>query len=66
MEFFDLHGYGPGEVASWLADTGLVACGRHASLEEVESKLPVLAAEARVLGWRRLVVQWVDPADARA
>ena len=40
VEFFDLHGHGPGEVASWLADTGLVACGRHASLEAVESELP--------------------------
>ena len=47
VEFFDLHGHGPGEVASWLADTGLVACGRHASLEAVESELPALAAEAQ-------------------
>ena len=31
---------------SWLADTGLVACGRHASLEAIESELPALAAEA--------------------
>jgi sugar phosphate isomerase/epimerase len=61
VEFFDLHGHGPGEVASWLADTGLVACGRHASLEAVESELPALAAEAQVLGWRRLVVGWIDP-----
>ena len=61
VEFFDLHGHGPGEVASWLADTGLVACGRHASLEAVESELPALAAEAQTLGWRRLVVGWVDP-----
>ena len=66
VEFFDLHGHGPGEVASWLADTGLVACGRHASLEAVESDLPALASEAQTLGWRRLVVGWVDPSLARA
>ena len=62
VELFDLHGHEPGEVASWLADTGLVACGRHASLDTIESQLPALAAEAEALGWRRLVVSWVDPA----
>jgi sugar phosphate isomerase/epimerase len=63
VELFDLHGHQPDEVASWLVDTGLVACGRHASLEAVESQLPVLAAEARTLGWRRLVISSVDPAE---
>lgn len=61
VELFDLHGHEPGEVASWLADTGLVACGRHASLDAIESQLPALATEAQTLGWRRLVVSWVDP-----
>ena len=63
VELFDLHGHEPDEVASWLADTGLVACGRHASLDAVESELPALAAEARTLGWRRLAVSWVDPSE---
>ena len=63
VELFDLHGHEPDEVASWLADAGLVACGRHASLDAVESQLPELAAEARTLGWRRLVVSWVDPSE---
>jgi sugar phosphate isomerase/epimerase len=62
VEIFDLHGHEPGEIASWLADTGLVACGRHATLDTIESQLPALAAEAEALGWRRLVVSWVDPA----
>jgi sugar phosphate isomerase/epimerase len=61
VEIFDLHGHQPHEVASWLADTGLVACGRHATLDAVESQMSTLAAEARMLGWRRLVVAWVDP-----
>ena len=61
VELFDLHGHEPGEVASWLADTGLVACARHAALAAIESQLPELAAEAQALGWRRLVVSWVDP-----
>ena len=55
----------PAEVARVLDDTGLVACGRHASLEAIESELPELAAEAAELGWRRLVVSWVDPVRAR-
>ena len=44
-------------------DLGLVAVGRHARLEEIETKLPELAAEARVLGWRRLAVSWVHPSE---
>jgi len=61
VEIFDLHGHEPEEVASWLADTGLVACSRHATLDAVESQMSALAAEARVVGWRRLVVAWVHP-----
>jgi sugar phosphate isomerase/epimerase len=63
VELFDLHGHAPDEVASWLADTGLVAVGRHASLDAIESDLAALAAEARTLGWRRLSVSWVDPSE---
>jgi sugar phosphate isomerase/epimerase len=63
VELVGLHGHEPEDVASWLADTGLVACGRHASLDVIESELPALAAEARTLGWRRLVVSWVDPSE---
>jgi sugar phosphate isomerase/epimerase len=62
VELFDLHGRDPAEVARMLHATGLVACGRHASLEAIESGLPELAGEAAELGWRRLVVGWVDPA----
>ena len=63
VELFDLHGHEPGRVASWLGDLGLVACGRHARLEEIEQDLPALAAEAELLGWKRLVVSWVAPAE---
>lgn len=61
VELFDLHGHEPDAVAAWLAETGLVACGRHAGLEVIESQLPDLAAEARALGWRRVSVSWVAP-----
>lgn len=63
VELHDLYGHEPEEVASWLAGNGLVACGRHAQLDVIESDLPALAAEARTLGWRRLAVSWVDPAE---
>jgi sugar phosphate isomerase/epimerase len=63
VEIFDLHGHEPEAVAAWLSDTGLVASSRHASLAAVESDMSALAAEARVLGWRRLVVAWVDPSE---
>jgi sugar phosphate isomerase/epimerase len=63
VELFDLHGRTSAEVARLLDETGLVACARHASLDAIESALPELAAEADALGWRRLVVSWVDPAS---
>jgi sugar phosphate isomerase/epimerase len=61
VELFDLHGARPLDVAAWLDENALVACGRHASLDAIEGSLPELAEEARALGWRRLVVSWIDP-----
>jgi len=61
VELHDLHGREPARVAGVLAELGLVAVARHASLEAVESQLDGLAEEAALLGWRRLVVAWLDP-----
>ena len=63
VELFDLHGHDPETVGAWLSELGLVAVGRHARLEDIETKLPELAAEARELGWQRLVVSWVHPSE---
>ena len=64
VEVFDLHGREPERVAAWLEELGLVACSRHARLEAIETaELAELADESDILGWRRLVVSWVDPAD---
>ena len=61
VEIFDLHGHEPAEVAGWLRELGLVAVGRHARLETIESELPGLAAEAELIGWQNLVVSWISP-----
>jgi sugar phosphate isomerase/epimerase len=61
VELFDLHGHDPEVVAGWLQELGIVAVGRHAQLETIETQLDELAAEAESLGWRRLVIGWVDP-----
>ena len=63
VEFSDLHGHEPETVAGWLEELGIVACGRHAGLDVIETRLPQLVAEAEALGWRRLVISWVDPAE---
>jgi sugar phosphate isomerase/epimerase len=63
VELFDLHGHEPEQVAAWLEELKLVACSRHARLEMIETELAGLAEEARTLGWKRLVVSWVDPAE---
>ena len=62
VELFDLHGARPVDVAAWLDENGLVAVARHTTLEAIEESLAELAEEARTLGWRRLVVAWIDPA----
>jgi len=63
VELFDLHGHPADEVRGWLDELGLVAFGRHALLEAIETSLPELAAEARTIGWRRLSVAWIEPAN---
>src|SRR5205807_10282058 len=40
---------------------GLVACGRHAGLEAIETGLAALAADAEALGTPRLIVSWIEP-----
>jgi sugar phosphate isomerase/epimerase len=63
VELFDLHGHEPAQVAAWLEELKLVAYSRHARLETIETELAELAAESQTLGWKRLVVSWVDPAE---
>ena len=63
VEVFDLHGHHPDEVHGWLDELGLAAIGRHARLEAIETSLSELAEEARTLGWSRVSVSWIDPAD---
>jgi sugar phosphate isomerase/epimerase len=63
IEFYDLHGHEPAAIAGWLEELGLVACSRHAGLDVIESRLPELVAEAQTLGWRRLAINWLDPAQ---
>ena len=62
VEIFDLHCREPAEIRGWLDELGLVAVSRHAGLDAIETRLPDLAEEGRVLGWRRLALSWLDPA----
>jgi sugar phosphate isomerase/epimerase len=61
VELFDLHGNEPNRVRAWLDELGLTAVGRHGSLELIETRLPELAAEAKLLGTSRVVLAWLDP-----
>ncbi len=63
VEVFDLHGHSAEVVHGWLEELGLAAIGRHARLEAIETSLPELAEEARALGWSRVSVSWIDPAN---
>jgi sugar phosphate isomerase/epimerase len=61
VELHDLHGHSAAEVRELLSSHGLVACGRHAGLDAVETDLEALASELGALGTDRLVVAWIEP-----
>jgi sugar phosphate isomerase/epimerase len=61
VELFGLHGHDAQTVRAWLDAADLVAAGRHARLEAIETELPQIAAELRTLGTDRLAISWVDP-----
>jgi len=61
VELFQLHGHSPAQVREWLDENGLVAAGRHVRVEAVETGLPELVEELRVVGPNRLAIAWIDP-----
>ena len=61
VELFQLHGHDASDVRTWLDAAGLVAAGRHASLDALEDELPELREELGALGTDRIAVSWVDP-----
>jgi sugar phosphate isomerase/epimerase len=61
VELIDLHGHDPHAVRALLDELGLAVCGRHASLERIESDLDALAGELRAVGSDRLVLAWIPP-----
>ena len=62
VELFGLHGHGAGGPAC-LARRGRPRRVRPAHDARADrDRPPALAEEADVLGWRRLVVSWIDPA----
>jgi sugar phosphate isomerase/epimerase len=66
VELFDLHGHDATVVRRWLDELGLVACGRHAGLDALDSMLPELAAECAILAVDRIVLSWIEPPGSAA
>jgi sugar phosphate isomerase/epimerase len=64
VEFFDLHGHDARQVRDWLDRFGLVAVGRHAGLDALQTELPALAEELRILGCDRIALSWIDPPES--
>ncbi|HST18639.1 MAG TPA: sugar phosphate isomerase/epimerase [Gaiellaceae bacterium] len=63
VELFQLHGHDAQQVRAWLDAAKLVAAGRHVRVEALESELPQLAEELRVLGTDRAAIAWIDPEE---
>jgi sugar phosphate isomerase/epimerase len=63
VELFQLHEHDVGQVRAWLDAAELVAAGRHVRLEALDSELPQLAEELRVLGTDRAAIAWIDPEE---
>ena len=66
VEFWQLHGNDAAEVRRWLDETGLVAVGRHASLQALEDQLPQLVDELAVLGTDRIALSFIEPEPGAA
>ena len=66
VELYDLFGRDAKEIRVALDELGLEACGRHASLEAIESSLEALATELSELGTERLVLAWIPPPASAA
>ncbi len=64
VEFWQLHGHEPTQVRAWLDEVGLVAVGTHASIVRLETELPLLADELRVLSTDRVALSFIEPAPA--
>ncbi|MCK6488765.1 MAG: TIM barrel protein [Planctomycetes bacterium] len=62
VEFAGLHGHDPAEVAGWLGDCGLRACGTHTPLAELEGDaLAATIAAHRELGCPYAIVPALAP-----
>ena len=61
VELFDLHGHDPEVVAGWLQELGLVAVGRHAWLETIETQLTSWPPRRRCSAGGAWSISWVDP-----
>jgi sugar phosphate isomerase/epimerase len=64
VEIYDLHGNDAVQVREWLDGFGLVAVGRHAGFDALETQLPELAEELRTLGCDRIALNWIDPVES--
>src|SRR5690348_3083692 len=60
VELFSLHGRSAEEMRALLDSAGLVAIGRHMSLDDDPSEI---AAELAVLGTDRAAIAWIDDLD---
>jgi sugar phosphate isomerase/epimerase len=63
VEVYDLHGHDAVQVREWLDGFGLVAVGRHAGFDALETQLPALADELRTLGCDRIALNWIEPLE---
>ena len=61
VELWQLHGHDVERVRGWLDELGLVAAGRHASIEALEHELATLTEELAVLGTDRVALSWIEP-----
>jgi sugar phosphate isomerase/epimerase len=64
VELYDLHGHDAVQVRAWLDGFGLVAAGRHAGLNALDTQLPALAEELRTLDCDRIALSWIDPPES--
>ena len=66
VEFAGLHGRPAADLRRLLDDLKLTAPAGHVGLDRLRSELPAVLEEAATLGWRWIVMPWIDAGDRTA
>jgi sugar phosphate isomerase/epimerase len=66
VEFAGFYGRTAGEMRELIDRNSLTSPAGHVSIDDLRARLPQLLVDADVLGWRWLIVPWIDQRERTA